>query len=186
MTRERLRLPAGAAAPRRLSARATPTACPAGSRTTTRRSCGTTRGFERPRTLDEIFTTQYFGGERGTGTAYRPVLLLSYAVQWWIHGGEPAAFHAVNVLLHGAATLLLARLLLTLGIAPPAALASALLFAVHPIHVEAVTSIVGRGETQAAALVLGYLLLGLRFADRRGQAVALVVAGAPPVRRSPS
>lgn len=122
-----------------------------------------------PENLGEIFTTQYFGGERGTGTAYRPVLLLSYAVQWWIHGGEPAAFHAVNVLVHGAATLLFARLLLTLGIAPPAALASALLFAVHPIHVEAVTSIVGRGETQAAALVLGYLLLGLRFTDRRGR-----------------
>ena len=122
-----------------------------------------------PDRLDEIFTTQYFGGERGTGTAYRPVLLLSYAVQWWIHGGEPAAFHAVNVLVHGVATLLFACLLLSLGIALPAALASALLFAVHPIHVEAVTSIVGRGETQAAALTLGYLLLGLRFADRRGR-----------------
>jgi tetratricopeptide (TPR) repeat protein len=122
-----------------------------------------------PDKLDEIFTTQYFGGERGTGTAYRPVLLLSYAVQWWIHGGEAAAFHTVNVLLHGVATLLFVRLLLTLGIAPPAALASALLFAVHPIHVEAVTSIVGRGETQAAVLTLGYLLLGLRFADRRGR-----------------
>jgi len=122
-----------------------------------------------PGTLDEIFTTQYFGGERGTGTAYRPVLLLSYAMQWWIHGGEPVAFHVVNVLLHGVATILFARLLLTLGIARPAALASALLFAVHPVHVEAVTSIVGRGETQAAALTLGYLLLGLRFAERRGR-----------------
>ena len=122
-----------------------------------------------PDRVDEVFTTQYFGGERGIGTAYRPVLLLSYAVQWWIHGGKPAAFHAVNVLVHGVATLLFARLLLTLGVGPPAALASALLFAVHPVHVEAVTSIVGRGETQAAALTLGCLLLGLRFADRRGR-----------------
>ena len=56
--------------------------------------------------VGELFTTQYFGGPPGTGTAYRPVLLLSFAVQWWIHGGEPFAYHAVNVLLHAGATLL--------------------------------------------------------------------------------
>lgn len=118
-----------------------------------------------PSRIPEIFTTQYFGGPAGTGTAYRPILLLSYAVQWWIHGGEPVAFHAVNLLLHAAATLLFAALLLRLGLPPPAAVGAALLFAVHPIHVEAVTSVVGRGETQSAALVLAFLLLSLRFVD---------------------
>jgi protein O-mannosyl-transferase len=118
-----------------------------------------------PSRVAEIFTTQYFGGPTGTGTAYRPILLLSYAVQWWIHGGEPLAFHTLNVFLHVAATLLLAALLLRLGIPPPAAIGSALLFAVHPIHVEAVTSVVGRGETQSAALALAFLLLSLRFVD---------------------
>ena len=129
-----------------------------------------------PSRVDEIFTTQYFGGAPGTGTAYRPLLLLSFAVQWWIHGADPLAFHAVNVLFHAGATLLLAALFLRLGIGPPVAVGAALLFAVHPIHVEAVASIVGRGEAQAAALVLGYLLLALRFADggrRRALALAL-------------
>ena len=46
----------------------------------------------------------------GAGTAYRPVLLLSYAVQWWIHGRQAVAFHAANVLLHAGATVLLAAL----------------------------------------------------------------------------
>jgi tetratricopeptide (TPR) repeat protein len=119
-----------------------------------------------PERLVEIITTQYFGGPRGTGTAYRPLLLLSFAGQWWIHGGDPVPFHVVNVLLHAAATLLLARLLLRLALPPPIAVGTALLFAVHPIHVEAVTSIVGRGETLAATLVLGYLLCALRFLDR--------------------
>lgn len=120
-----------------------------------------------PGRIPEIFTTQYFGGPRGTGTAYRPALLLSFAVQWWIHGGQPVAFHVVNVLLHLVTTLLLAKLLLRLGLAPPAAIGAALLFAVHPIHAEAVTSVVGRGETQAAALSLGFVLLSFRFIDRR-------------------
>ena len=127
--------------------------------------------------LDEILTTQYFGGKRGTGTAYRPALLLSFAVQWWIHGGNPVAFHVVNLLFHVLVTLLLARLLLRIDLPPPTAIGAALLFAVHPIHVEAVTSVVGRGETQAAALVLGFLLLSLRGIEGSGsRRLALVGA----------
>ena len=125
--------------------------------------------IREPRRVDEIFATQYFGGKRGTGTAYRPVLLLSFAVQWWIHGADPIAFHVVNLLFHVLVTLLLARLLLRIDLPPPTAIGAALLFAVHPVHVEAVTSVVGRGETQAAACVLGFLLLSLRAIDRVGR-----------------
>src|SRR5262249_1031372 len=62
-----------------------------------------------PASVPSLFSTQYFGGPPGSGTAYRPVLLLSFAVQWWIHGGNATAYRAVNVLLHLAATLLLGR-----------------------------------------------------------------------------
>ncbi len=130
-----------------------------------------------PSRVDEIFTTQYFGGPPGTGTAYRPLLLLSFAVEWWIHGADALTFHAVNVLFHVAATLLLASLLLRLGMPPPVAVGAALLFAVHPVHVEAVASLVGRGETQAAVLLLGSLLLALRFVEGRGRRwIALALA----------
>ena len=133
--------------------------------------------IRRPERVLELFTTQYFGGKPGTGTAYRPILLLSYALQWWTHGGGVVPYHAVNVLLHVAVTLLFAALLLRIGLSPPAALAAALLFAVLPIHVEAVTSVVGRGETLSAALLLAALLLALRAADRgRGWILRNVVA----------
>jgi len=122
-----------------------------------------------PYRVDEIFTTQYFGGPQGTGTAYRPLLLLSFAAQWWMQGGGPLPYHVANLLLHVLVTLLVARLLLRIGVGPPAAVGAALLFAVHPIHVEAVTSVVGRGETQAAALTLGFLLAGLQWSDRIGR-----------------
>ena len=115
-----------------------------------------------PGDVSQIFATSYFGGPRGSGTAYRPVLLLSYAVQWWIHGKQAAAFHAANVLLHAGATLLLASLFLRIAIPRAAALAGALLFAVLPIHVEAVTSLVGRGEVLSAVFALLYLHLALR------------------------
>ncbi len=135
-----------------------------------------------PERAVELFTTQYFGGKAGTGTAYRPILLLSYAVQWWIHGGDALPFHAGNVLLHLGATLALAGLLRRVGLAPPAALAAALLFAVLPVHVEAVTSVVGRGETLAAAFLLPALRLALDVAEGRGRrgwrlAASLVLYG---------
>jgi protein O-mannosyl-transferase len=123
-----------------------------------------------PENVSELFTTEYFGGPPGTGSSYRPILLLSFALQWWISGADPMAFHAVNLALHVAVTLLLARLWLRIGLAPPVAAGAALLFAVLPIHVEAVTGIVGRGEILAALLVLGSLLAALGASEAAGGA----------------
>jgi tetratricopeptide (TPR) repeat protein len=133
-----------------------------------------------PASVAELFTTSYFGGPRGQGTGYRPILLLSFAIQWWIHGGNAFGFHLVNVALHVLVTLLLARALSRLEVPPAVAFGAALVFAVHPIHVEAVTSLVGRGETLAAAFVFGVLLFALRYrrepaGPRRTLALALAL-----------
>src|SRR5262249_47819512 len=117
-----------------------------------------------PSSVAQLFRTTYFGWPRGVGVNYRPILMLSYAVQWWLHGSRAEAYHAVNVLFHTAATLGFWLLLRRLRVGGPAAFAGALVFAVHPVHVEAVTSVVGRGETLAALFVEGYLMLGLAAA----------------------
>ncbi len=132
--------------------------------------------IQSPSTLGQVFETPYFGGPRGSGTAYRPILLLSYAVQWWIHGKRVALFHAANLLLHAGATLLVWALWRRLRVPAAAAFAASLLFAVHPIHVEAVTSLVGRGETQAAALTLLYLHLALRLREKTRRRPAVLAA----------
>jgi len=116
-----------------------------------------------PAGIAQIFTTPYFGGPRGLGTGFRPILLTSYAVQWWLHDGQVIGYHAVNVLLHALVALLLLQFLRQVAVPEPAAFGAAFLFAVHPVHVEAVTSIVGRGETLAAAFVFGFLLAALAF-----------------------
>jgi tetratricopeptide (TPR) repeat protein len=121
-----------------------------------------------PAGIAQIFTTPYFGGPRGIGTGFRPILLTSYAVQWWIHGGAVAGYHAVNVLLHAFVTFLLFRFLRRIAVPEPVAFGAALLFAVHPVHVEAVTSLVGRGETLAAVFVFAFLLAALAFRRASG------------------
>ena len=84
---------------------------------------------------------------------YRPVPLAGLALQWRLFGGDPAGFHAVSLLLHAAVSL---GVFLLLGVYLPvaAAGAAAALFAVHPVHVEAVANVVGQAELLAALLAL--------------------------------
>ena len=61
-----------------------------------------------PSKVGEVFTTQYFGGSLSSAQNYRPVLLLTYAVQRWAHGNRAWLFRAVNIAVHAAATVFFA------------------------------------------------------------------------------
>ena len=125
----------------------------------------------------------YAGGATVAGT-YRPLATLTCALQRALHGPAPLPFHAVNVLLHAAATalvVLLARRILVAAAparAAAGALGAGLLFAVHPAHVEAIAPLVGRADLLAAALGLAALRLALapRPCRRIGAASALLAA----------
>ena len=112
-----------------------------------------------PGRVGEIFTSHYFGGPLSTAKNFRPVVLLTYAVQRWTTGTDPLPFHVVNVALHSGTTVLFAAWLLSLGMPRRASIAAAALFAVVPIHVEAVTGLVGRAELLVAILVFLSALL---------------------------
>ena len=109
---------------------------------------------------------------------YRPLTILFFAVQWMAGGGAPALFHAVSVLLYAgvcAVVLQLARVVLPR--APIAAWIAAALFAVHPVHVEAVANVVGQAELLVALFCTAAVLLYIRARERgtpgRGAVVAL-------------
>ncbi len=91
---------------------------------------------------------------------YRPLTLVSFAVNYRIHQLSPLGYHVGNVLLHVAACglvwLFVQRLI---GDRVVAGL-TALLFAVHPVHVEAVANVVGRAEVLSTVfLLLGFIAL---------------------------
>jgi tetratricopeptide (TPR) repeat protein len=111
--------------------------------------------------VGEIFSSSYWEHAAGNdATLYRPLVILSFAVERAIVGGPSARVaHAVNVGLHAAATLVLLALLLRIGIGAPAAWLAAAVFAVHPVHVEAVANVVGRAEILAAGFTFGALWL---------------------------
>ncbi|HEX6039819.1 tetratricopeptide repeat protein [Longimicrobium sp.] len=113
----------------------------------------------------------------GSNEMYRPVTLLSFAVEWALFGDAPAVFHAVNVLLHALASALVAWLVLRLGAGRAAALGAGVLFAVHPVHVEAVANLVGRAEVLATLGVLAacHVYLGAARLDPRRVALIAVL-----------
>lgn len=96
----------------------------------------------------------------GVDNLFRPLTSLSYATQWWLHGDRAWAFHLVNVLMNAGVCALVAELARRL-FGFRAAVIAGLLFAAHPVHVEAVAYIVGRAELGCAAGMLGAIVLSL-------------------------
>ena len=117
------------------------------------------------------FDDPYWPRESGGGL-YRPVTILSYAVDWTISGGRPGWFHIMNALWHGLGAVLLV-LVVARWLPPVAAAGAGLVFAWHPLHVEAVASLVGRAE-----LLVGVGILGAVLAARRRHWTLAVVCAA--------
>ncbi|MFB3906792.1 MAG: hypothetical protein ACE15D_00160 [Candidatus Eisenbacteria bacterium] len=116
--------------------------------------------YTRSLPVADAFTSPFWkGGAYGALPGeekdyYRPLVTLSYALDARIGGGSPRAFHATNLLLHALASLLVCSILLRLGLRRPFALAGALLFATHPVHVASVAWISGRTDLLCAVFLL--------------------------------
>jgi protein O-mannosyl-transferase len=100
---------------------------------------------------------------------YRPVFLLWLMLNYQLFGLNTALWHASAVAAHLGATLLVYFLALRLTRKRTLAGAAALLFGVHPVHVEAVAWLSGSSETLLAILGLGAILCHLRWRDSRSQ-----------------
>jgi hypothetical protein len=112
---------------------------------------------------------------------WHPLTWLSLMLDTTLFGPGPAGHHAVNVALHALAAVLLFLVLReATGRAGPSA-AAALLFAVHPTTVEAVTWVTERKTVLAGALAFAAVLAHVRTVRRPsplGRAgVALLFAG---------
>lgn len=102
--------------------------------------------------LRTIFTSDYWGPDSNSGL-YRPLTILTLALNLSLLGAEPWGFHLVNVLLHVTASVLLGCWLAGCGIDRRMAWSAAALFAVHPLHVDVVNMAVGRSELLVAVLL---------------------------------
>ena len=91
---------------------------------------------------------------------YVPLTMLTFALQYRFSGFEPAPYHVVNVLLHATTAILLFVFLRPLVGSPWLAALAALIFAVHPLQLEAVSLAIQRKTLLSGALffvaLIGY------------------------------
>ncbi|MSR84369.1 MAG: hypothetical protein EXS58_15845 [Candidatus Latescibacteria bacterium] len=92
---------------------------------------------------------------------YRPLLLVSYALNYAVGGLQPAGYHLANALLHGINAGLVHRLLLALG-QGGLALPAAFIFGLSPVNSEAVNYVSSRSELLMASFFLLACLAHLR------------------------
>ncbi|MCB0335033.1 MAG: hypothetical protein KDD62_01965, partial [Bdellovibrionales bacterium] len=117
---------------------------------------------------------EIFQSPTAPGNLYRPLAILSYYLQYSIWGLDSFSFHLLNLLLHGlnaflvwvSLSSLLSRPLSLRGSIEPmptlwsgVPFATAILFALHPLHVEAVANVSGRTELLSCSFGLLAVIL---------------------------
>jgi len=121
------------------------------------------------------FAQSYWPPKYG-GDGYRPMVIMTFAVEWVIGNGAAWVFHLTNILLTVATAL--AVYWMALAILPEAgAWLAAALFAVHPVHVEVTGNMVGQAELLVGltiVLAMGLYLRRRQAGEIRTRDVALL------------
>jgi protein O-mannosyl-transferase len=130
----------------------------------------------RPGIVGSAFGRDYYTASEQLGVSgyYRPIAVLCNAFDARVGKMLPARAHVTNIVLHVAACSLLPAALSALGVPAPAAWATALLFAVHPVHAESVAFISGRVDVLAALFI--FLAMGSARGRFRWSAIAVGAA----------
>jgi hypothetical protein len=108
---------------------------------------------------------------------FRPLVVLSFAVDRLMYGMNAAGYHLTNLLMHAASTFLVWAIARHILGSRFRACASAALFAVHPCHVQSIAWISGRTDVLASMLYAGAFLLYLQGRSAgRGSGPRLVLS----------
>jgi len=116
------------------------------------------------RTLGNIpaaFNAPFWGfasnGAENTTNFYRPMQTLLYTLGYALGGLSPTPYHVISLTLHALASVFVYLICLQLLFPDRHALLAAALFAVHPVHTEAVAWIAGMADVACGAFYFAAL-----------------------------
>ena len=137
------------------------------------------RGLEDiPRIWNTPFDS-FLGDPMQHPNYFRPVALLTLALDRSVGGDRPAVYHRTNLLWYALACLFLWLFAWEMSRSPLAATAGAVVFALHPAHAESVCFVSGRTDLLAGAFLFASLWAAARWGPRlRVPFVRLVPASA--------
>ncbi|MEI9814146.1 MAG: hypothetical protein WDO18_16535 [Acidobacteriota bacterium] len=116
------------------------------------------------------------GGAANQSNFYRPVQTIVYTLSYAMGELSPAPYHVFNLLFHVAASIFVYLICVELAVAPLAALLAAAVFAVHPIHTEAVTWIAAIPDVSCGAFAFASVWAFLK--SKNGEVRAWWIASA--------
>ena len=105
------------------------------------------------------------------GNYYRPLFLLWLRINDAIFGNQAGAWHLTTILTHLLTTFLVYLLVWRVGMGREVALLAALIFGLHPAHIEAVAWISGVTEPLLGILLIASLLCYLQSRLKSGRAL---------------
>jgi tetratricopeptide (TPR) repeat protein len=132
------------------------------------------------RTIPMLFITQAFEQPgnlnlyEGAYRYYRPLMTLSFAMDYSIWKLNTAGYHLTNIAVHSLNAFLVYCLIYGLFINFPLALLSSILFCVHPIHSQSVSYITNRSELLVSLFTLMPLVFYIRYAKSRSIALFFI------------
>ena len=125
--------------------------------------------------------------EDSRSAMYRPMVLVSYAVNYAAAGYDVWGYHAVNIIIHVGVGFLLCLLITDWTTSSVRGLVVSLLFALHPINSETVNYVSSRSESLCALFFLvsfyGYVR-SRRPGNRRWYIVGLLAFGVALMNKS--
>lgn len=129
--------------------------------------------------IPKIFTSHTFYNTDGSGYAYRPVVLTSFALEIQFFGEQPHVSHFFNVLLYGLSMVLLFSLLRRwfVNMGDWFSFFVCLLFLAHPLHTEVVDNIKCRDEILAMLFTIIAMLFVWKHIETK-KAIYLFLAPA--------
>jgi len=108
-----------------------------------------------------------FGYWTSKGTLYRPVSLVMFALEWQLSPNNPFIHHFINILMYALVAIFGFLFLIKLTKSKFWSFLIAVLFIVHPVHVEAVANIKSRDEIMALLFGLIALIQWIKYLEKK-------------------
>lgn len=124
--------------------------------------------------LGRMFFSNFWQGYQHAGY-YRPLVTLSYHVQYNVFNGNPSGFHFANVMWNALLCVVIFWFVYLIFDKAALAAVTALLFTLHPLHTENVAWISGRTDVLSTLWAMVSLSLYVCF-RQKGNAFALLGA----------
>ncbi|OXB73559.1 UNVERIFIED_CONTAM: hypothetical protein H355_006568 [Colinus virginianus] len=110
--------------------------------------------------LKNLFQNDFWGtpmSEERSHKSYRPLTVLTFRLNYLFSELNAVSYHFLNLIFHGVVCVVFLKVC-KLFLDNQSSIVASLLFAVHPIHTEAVTGVVGRAELLSSIFFLAAFL----------------------------